>query len=252
MSFSKIKFILVTVLVLGLATALFLDRQARDKLRSDLAALQGQMDDLKAQSAQEKTSGSTQAIMDELTRLRGEHSELLRLRGELSRLRSVQAEVVKLQTENTRLRTNQTKPAVVAGPQAQVDEEMEAFKNSGIAKMTYGRGWGIAFVLFAQANGDRMPETFEQAAAYYPKELVADLAGFAPDAFEILYRGTLKEITKPAATIIFREKAPFANLRKPGFSRTYIFADGHAEIKSTPDGNFEQWEKERMMPIQQP
>ena len=252
MTLAKIKSVLVTVIILGLATALLIDREASNQIRLELAALRSQVDDLKARSALEDSNGSTKVNADELTRLRAEHSELLRLRGEVSRLRSVQAEVVKLQTENTRLRTNQIKAPMAPGQQAGVDEELEAFKSFGIAKLTYGRGWGIAFVLFAQANGDRMPETFEQAAAHYPKELVADLAGFAPDAFEILYRGTLKEITKPHMTIIFREKAPFANFRKPGFSRTYIFADGHAEIKSTPDGNFEQWEKERMMPIQQP
>ena len=252
MNLAKIKIVVVTILLLGQTTALLIERQLSSKLRLELAALQTQVDDLKARSALDDSNGSTKVNADELTRLRAEHSELLRLRGEVSRLRSVQAEVVKLQTENTRLRTNQQGSA---RPQEPVDEAKEALKaavkSAGIARLKYGRAWGIATIAFAQANGDRMPETFEQAAAHYPKELLADLANFAPDAFEFVFRGSLKEITKPAMTIILRETKPVANEWQPGFFRTYVFADGHAEIKSTPDGNFEQWEKDRMMPIQQ-
>ena len=246
------KSILVAVVILGLVAGVALEYRAGSKLRSELAALQSQMDELKARSALEIQAATSQVNSEELTRLRGEHSELLRLRGELSRLRSLQAETVKLQTEITRLRAAQASRPGSSEPQPVVDQEMEAFKAVGIAKLKYGRAWGIAFVSFAQANADKLPETFEHAAAFYPKDLEADAAGLAPDLFEIVYRGSLKEIRKPASTIVLREKVPFPNLRRPGTSRTYLFADGHTEIKSTPDGNFDEWERERTVPAIQP
>ena len=246
------KSIFVAVVTLGLVAGVILEYLSSSRLRSELAALQSQMDDLKARSALEIQAATSQVNADELVRLRGEHSELLRLRGELSRLRSVQAETVKLQTELTRLRAVQANKPGSPEPQPVVDQEMEAYKAIGIAKMKYSRAWGIAFVSFAQANGGSLPETFEHAASFYPKDLEADAAGLAPDLFEIVYRGSLKEISKPASTIILRERMPFPNLRKPGTSRTYLFADGHSEIKATPDGNFDEWERERMVPAIQP
>jgi hypothetical protein len=32
------------------------------------------------------------------------------------------------------------------------------------------------------------------------------------------------------------------------YTRLYGFGDGHVEIHKTPDGHFEAWEKERMVP----
>jgi hypothetical protein len=37
-----------------------------------------------------------------------------------------------------------------------------------------------------------------------------------------------------------------------GYARTYVFADGHSEIHTTPDGNFEKWETEHTPPVQGP
>ena len=133
MTLAKIKFILASVLILGLAAALFLERQASHKLRLELAALQSQVDDLKARSALEDASGSTKVNADELTRLRAEHSELLRLRGEVSRLRSVQAETGKLQAEITRMRATQANFSPNSASQEPVDPEKDVYKSAGIA-----------------------------------------------------------------------------------------------------------------------
>lgn len=65
-----------------------------------------------------------------------------------------------------------------------------------------------------------------------------------PDDFEILYPGVLTNISNPATTIVIREKEAWDN-RNGKSARTYGFADGHSEIYSAPDGDFEPWEKQR-------
>ena len=43
-----------------------------------------------------------------------------------------------------------------------------------------------------------------------------------------------------------REKEPFHVELDGAAVKTYLFADGHAEVHKARDGNFEQWEAERM------
>jgi len=73
------------------------------------------------------------------------------------------------------------------------------------------------------------------------------MSAFDSDRFSIVFDGSLKELTRPETTIIIREKSPFSNPKQGGFARTYLFADGHAEIHSSADGNFDNWERERMI-----
>ena len=65
----------------------------------------------------------------------------------------------------------------------------------------------------------------------------------APDQFEIVYQGSLNEITNPATIIVIREKEAWQTL-DGGWVRDYSFADGHSEIHKAADGNFQPWEAE--------
>ena len=175
-----------------------------------------------------------------------EHSELLRLRGEAGRLRQSRADAARLEAENARLRAAPANQNADSEPQEQADQEQEIFKTIAMARMSYVKGWGWAFVHFAEKNGGMMAETFEEAVKFYPDELAPVMSAFDQNKFEIVYRGSLKDIPETARTIIVREKAPFAKPGKIGYARTYLFADGHSEIHSSPDGNFEAWEKDRL------
>ena len=193
---------------------------------------------------------STPANDGELAKLRSEHAELLRLRGEVGRLRQSAADLERLKTENERLRATQAAQKTEDEPQE--DEELGAFRTIAIARMNYAKGWGIAFTVFSQKNGGMMPETFDQAAKFYPEQWASVMSAFDQDKFEIVFRGSTKDIAQPARTIIAREKEPFANFRQPGSARTYLFADGHTEIHSASDGNFEVWERERLVGLPAP
>lgn len=169
----------------------------------------------------------------ELNQLRAEHSELMRLRAEVAELRK-----------------NQSSPTTAAARSKQEDEPSdpvkEANKTISMARMNYVAGWGIAFILTAGENGGMMPKSFAEAAKHYPAQAAPVMSAFDPDKFEIVFSGSLNEV--PPQTIIVREKNAFPNGDQTGFLRTYLFADGHSEIHSSPEGNFEEWEKSRMAP----
>jgi hypothetical protein len=244
MASTKIKLGLASLITAGVVTTIVVEHQTQAKLRSELAAVRSQSRD-SASTADNQTAPASND--DELARLRGEHVELLRLRGEVGRLRQSAADLARLKTENDRLRARQPSRKTGDEPSEQDDEELRAFETISIARMNYAKGWGIAFMMFSQKNGGLMPENFEQAAKFYPEKWASVMSAFDPDKFEIAFRGSLKEIAQPARTIIAREKEPFPNLRQPGSARTYLFADGHTEIHSASDGNFEPWEKERLV-----
>ena len=63
--------------------------------------------------------------------------------------------------------------------------------------------------------------------------------------FEIVVQGSLANVTNPAEIIAVREKAAW--LAKGKWFKTYGFADGHSEVHTGPEGNFEAWEKQRML-----
>ncbi|MEO8427619.1 MAG: sigma-70 family RNA polymerase sigma factor [Verrucomicrobiota bacterium] len=239
MASTKLKVCLASLVAAGMAGTIVLQHQTNDKLQSELASLQSQLAEAKSAPAP-----VMQGDTDELARLRAEHSELLRLRGEAGRLRQNQAEVARLESDNARLRASQQSSREPLPEQ--VDEASEVFKTIGIARMNYVTGWFYAFISFAQKNGLKIPETFEQAAEFYPDKWASVMSAFDQNKFEIVYRGSLEDISETARTIIVREKAPFANPSKTGYLRTYLFADGHSEIHSSPDGNFEAWEKDRL------
>ena len=166
-----------------------------------------------------------------------EHAELLRLRGEVARLLR----------ERDALKVLATKPNPVP-PDAGVAatsglSDYEVFRNSGIRKLNESKNWVLACIKYAEAHGDRYPDSLEEASGYL--DAASATAGNGGDRYELVYHGSFAGVTNPSRTIVLREKEPFQNFDRPGFSRTYGFLDGHAEIHSAEDGNFEAWEAER-------
>src|SRR2546430_15355723 len=100
----------------------------------------------------------------------------------------------------------------------------------------------MAFQLWAEQNQGQFPTNFDQAAKFLPEQAEDenDL-----DSFEIVYHGSLDAITNRARTIVLREKQGWQSAGK--WAKGYGFADGHSEIHSSADGNFDRWERERMV-----
>jgi hypothetical protein len=68
----------------------------------------------------------------------------------------------------------------------------------------------------------------------------------ATNNYEIVYHGKLCQ-DGSGETILFREKQPRRSPTGEWF-KVYGFADGHTEIHSEPDGNFEEGERQRLAP----
>jgi hypothetical protein len=111
--------------------------------------------------------------------------------------------------------------------------------------MGYTKNWMLAFILYADKHQDQYPTDFEQAKAFLPEDARPELAA-AADQFEVVYQGKWREIKAPMKTVVLREKQ--AHQMPDGkWAKVYGFADGHSELHSEADGNFEAWEKERII-----
>ncbi len=115
-----------------------------------------------------------------------------------------------------------------------------------MAKMSYSKSWMLAFILYAEKHQDQFPTDFEQAREFLPKPAQME-TNVTTDQFEIVYQGSWRDIKNPMKVVVVREKQA-RQMPNGKWSRTYAFADGHSELHSEPDGNFEAWEKEHILP----
>lgn len=229
MTTTKVSAVVGTLVIAGLLTVTVVQQRERTRL-------QNQLDELRAAQTNEAASlGPASAKVIEAP-----SGELLKLRGEVAQLRRQEKELDRLAAENARLRTAQSTPAQRREAQA---AEKEAFRELALVRMNYARNWGLAFMLYAEANGGMMPERLDDAAAFLGE--TGSGGHFDPDQFELLYHGPLKDLKDSARSIVLREKEAVSNPERPGWARTYLFADGHTEIHHSEDGNYEPWEKER-------
>lgn len=63
--------------------------------------------------------------------------------------------------------------------------------------------------------------------------------------FEVVYGGDFRALTNPSSTIVIREREAWQHPNGKWF-KAYGFADGHSEIHTEPDGDFEPWERPRL------
>ncbi|HZR17078.1 MAG TPA: hypothetical protein VFE51_07110 [Verrucomicrobiae bacterium] len=226
---TKIQASACAVAVLGAAAiSLWLQHQSLLREAEENRALRQQIEQLSADSlqlsnqlataAQKPSSGSEQ------------ERELLKLRGEVGALkRDLAAAQAQSKVQANRQAT-----------QERQTQEAESFKELAIAKMNYTKDWTLAFLLYAQQHGGQMPTNFESAISFAP-EGVTNQTSLAPEQFEIMYTGSLNEVTNPPSLIVIREKNA-SQTTDGGWVRSYSFADGHSEIHKAADGNFQPWE----------
>ena len=64
--------------------------------------------------------------------------------------------------------------------------------------------------------------------------------------FEIVYNGPREALTKPGDVILIRERQAWQT-PDGKWAKAYAFGDGSAQVHVEPDGNFDAWEKQRMI-----
>lgn len=172
--------------------------------------------------------------------------ELLRLRGEVARLRRELSES-RTVPNPTRLPASTGSTAAANASPKEIDDAFQAMR---LARMTYTKNLSLAVLTYAGAHGDRYPASLEDASAEI-EELTSG-SPLEPSQFEVLFTGSMAQLSNPAQAIILRERTMHPRHDgQPGFTRCYGFGDGHSEIRTSPDGNFVAWEQEHQ-PVLKP
>ncbi len=226
--------IVAAVLVLFVAALVFIQQQTQSRLREKDELLQQQSEQL-AQLAAENERLSNTLAQATAAEQAAQTSELLRLRSEVGQLRKQTSEVARLREENRRLQAAKATPET---PPSQADPAQEQVRLTAQAKLGDAMTLVLAFHMYAKDNQNRLPATLEQANPY--------LGGTGrsltqTNLFEVVYRGSLDDLTNRSSTIVVREQQPWPSFRG-GWNRTYGFADGHSEVHHSDDGNFQAWE----------
>ena len=239
MTATKLKTAMIAAAAAGVATTLVIQQQSQAKIRESDGALQQQADQLaRLQTERERLSNllaraNGPAAEDRL-------SELLRLRAEAAILSQQTNDLAALQEENHRMREQNAQQANQVKTPLQLKEE-------NYARSLYARDWLLAFRVYAMQNQEQFPTNFEQAASFLPDAVAKAATNITTDQFEIVYHGPY-ELTNGNNVIVLREKQARRQWPHGNSSKVYGFADGHSETHSEAEGNFEAWEKQRIVP----
>ena len=101
----------------------------------------------------------------------------------------------------------------------------------------------MACVMYADAHGGQYPPNLPATAGYcktnYLDQVIAN--------FDLVYTGSITNITDPSATIILKEKQARESLGDGKLVKAYAYADGHAVNYKSEDGTFDKWEVEQII-----
>ena len=229
---TKLKIGIVSaVIVASIVTPLVLQHQARARLREQDDSLLQQQSQLAALQTENQRLAN---LAGGVALSNNQPEELQRLRAEAAALQPQTSAVAKLRAENRRLQ------ASASNLQTPLQLREEA-----ISKMNFSKHWVLAFFLYSSEHQDQVPTDFEQARAFLPKEALSE-TNVTTDQFEITYQGTLTSIKNPSQVVVMREKQAH---QMPGLNwvKAYGFGDGHAELHSAADANFDAWEKKHIL-----
>ena len=183
---------------------------------------------------------------DEMERLRRENGELLRLRGQVGVAKAAQAENARqLQEAQSQLNESWQRAKKWGETNVIADVEAAALQHLSVATKTEVlRKTLQALTEVAQTNHTGWQLDANQLKPEGEARLKALESAFD---FDVVYKGPLNQLQDPGRTIVIRQRQP--EQRTDGtYTRIYGFGDGHVEIHKTPDGNFEDWERERIVP----
>lgn len=243
MSMTKLQAGAVAVLVIAAASIpIMWQRQQNKRLEVENAALQKQA----AEATQLR--GENQRLSNALKSSTGlsqaDLRDLMRLRAQATAMSQVEQNNAQLKAERDQLKSQLSLVSRVTGtPPIQTPEEA-----TRLAKISYVKQWGLALMMFAEDNGNRLPTNLTAAVSFLNTNAMHASAapfGIQDDQFELVYQGSLTQVKNAGDAILMKEKAP--TQRADGqWEKVYLFCDAHVEVQVTTDGNFDAWEKEHM------
>jgi hypothetical protein len=227
MTMTRVKMAIVSAFaVAGLTTFVAIQHQAQDALRAQDESLRQQSEELARQQAEnERLAALVQAGVSHANTL----DDLVRIRSEVEALRK------EINSLGLRARI-----ALQPNGSPSILEMREEEKRLDIALKNYTKQWSTAFLIFASKNRNQLPTSFDQARPFLSARAISN-TNFTSGQFEILYQGSITNVAL-SLVVVLREKQARRG-HDGSWSRAYGFADGHAEIMTTADGNFDAWEK---------
>jgi RNA polymerase sigma factor (sigma-70 family) len=234
---------LITGAFIAVAGAgIFAARQAvksgeeNQKLQRQLSPLAAQIQEL--QREHDDATNRLAWLKSEVAANQQNNLDLLKLRGEVAGLQQQTQEMGKLRAENQRLLAAWP-DAVPPAPEAEARAQQQQLM---IQKLSDAKQGVVSFLMFAADHQQQYPTNFEQVTTYSNPDFVNHIE----TNFDLVYSGSSTTITKPASTIVLMEKQAWQTV-DGSWKKTYGFADGHAEIQTQPDGNFTDWESQRII-----
>jgi len=245
MTMTKLKAAVVsTALIAGAAVPVVVQRQSIQALRAENQELREQSRLVARLREENQRLGKLRADADELAQLRKDVSEIHRLRGEVARLRREKEDAASLVAANARLREQVAGMVKAVNEAPKLAPDQERFRQQGLDRLNFVRQWMLSFIIYADTHEGRLPQRFSDMDGF--DALAASIEGLSPSDFEIAFNGKVGDIREPNRIIVMKEKE--SRLNPDGkWTRAYGFADGHSELHSTPDGNFEPWEREHLV-----
>jgi len=228
------KYILaICVLVIVIVALIFIQHQTQTALREQNDSLRAQLEQIQNDNALLSNSlaqaQSPQSSPDQ-------SRELARLRNQVGLLRQQTNELARRRADN-----NQS-PVQSVPTQNQPEQlsPQDQFQIDQIHRMSALKQLALAMHMYAADNQDQFATNFDQL-----NNLLGGATNFEGgvtlDSFEFMNTG----LTGPGTPdlLIFRAKTPRQN-PDGNWIRAYGFADGHVELRSSPDGNFDDFEKQ--------
>jgi hypothetical protein len=244
---------LAVVTTVVLSSLLVWQRSANTRLRQELSQLREETtqsgrlrDDNERLGKENQRLAQLKIDHDEMERLRLENGELLRLRGQVGVAKGALADKARqLDDAQSQLNKSLQRAANWGETNVITDVEAAALQHLSVTTKTELLRKTLQTLMdVAQTNNTGLQLNANQLIPEQEARWKALESGFD---FEVVYKGPLNQSQDPGRTIVIRERQ--AEQRTDGtYTRIYGFGDGHVEIHKTPDGNFEDWERERMVP----
>ncbi len=222
--------------VAGTATALVVQHQTEVKLRAENESLAQQFAQLKTEN--ESLSNLAAQANDPPSLSSDRLNELKKLRSEVGMLRQRTNELGKLHVLPASTPQGHQQPEA----NSQVEQEQAAAE----FKMNNAKQSVMGMIMYANDHGNQFPTNFDQTAPYLGGD--SNLVRSNLSQLEIVYEGSWKNIVNPASAIVVRERQAW-QASNGRWMKTYGFADGHSELHSEPDGNFDTFEQQHTVAL---
>jgi myosin heavy subunit len=237
MTLTNLKLAFGAIVIAGATAALVVQHQAQARLHDQNESLQQQLGQL--QSDNDTLSNQLAAADSSRSTSQQQFNELLKLRSQVGLLQRQVAELGKLRAENERLQAlRQNSSSQPAGLSPEAQEQKMARQKVDDAKQCL-----LGMRLFAADNQQQCPTNFDQITYPTDTNVLSEIA----NTFDFVYQGTVTNIASPGDIIVLREKQSWPTVDGT-WSKVYGFADGHVEIHTVPDGNFNDWENQHIIP----